>query len=193
MLSNYNRLLELQSAAYNSAGAAEKQYNKTLDSMESKLAILKDAWNEFLLDETISNAAKDVVDLATSFLNLINKLNDLPGALGTASKALVAFGVFKGGKKIFDGLSAGISQGKEAAKIGESFSENFIQGFKSGLKAKKITTGDFLDSLIPTDENFQKGFKDTGKIRNLTQKISTIQNSPVLMNNDRAIENLNRY
>lgn len=194
MLSDYNRLLELQSAAYNSAGAAEKQYNKTLDSMESKLAILKDAWNEFLLDETISNASKDVVDLATSFLNLINKLNDLPGALGTASKALVAFGVFKGGKKIFDGLSAGISKGKEAARMGESFSENFIQGFKSGLKAKKFTTGDFLDSLsIPTDENFQKGFKDTGKVRNLTQKISTIQNSPVLMYNDKAIENLDRY
>lgn len=190
MLNDYNRLLELQSAAYNSAGAAEKQYNKTLDSMESKLAILKDAWNEFLLDKTISNASKGVVDLATSFLNLINKLNDLPGALGTVSKALVAFGVFKGGKKIFDGLSAGISQGKEAARMGESFSENFIQGFKSGLKAKKFTTGDFLDSLsIPTDENFQKG----SKVRNLTQKISTIQNSPVLMNNDRAIENLNRY
>lgn len=162
--------------------------------MESKLAILKDAWNEFLLDKTISNASKGVVDLATSFLNLINKLNDLPGALGTASKALVAFGVFKGGKKIFDGLSAGISQGKEAARMGESFSENFIQGFKSGLKTKKFTTSDFLDSLsIPTDENFQKGFKDTGKVRNLTQKISTIQNSPVLMYNDRAIENLDRY
>lgn len=162
--------------------------------MESKLAILKDAWNEFLLDETISNAAKGVVDLATSFLNLINKLNDLPGALGTASKALVAFGIFKGGKKIFDGLSAGISQGKEAARVGESFSESFFQGFKSGLKTKKITTNDFLNSLsLPTNEDFQKGFKETGKVKNLTQKISTIQNSPILMNNDKAVENLNRY
>lgn len=139
--------------------------------MESKLAILKDAWNEFLLDKTISNAAKGVVDLATSFLNLINKLNDLPGALGTASKALVAFGVFKGGKKIFDGLSAGISQGKEAARVGESFSESFFQGFKSGLKTKKITTNDFDFSTILTEEtkkSFEKMQKSTIKFDNLS-------------------------
>ncbi|MCI6366917.1 MAG: hypothetical protein MR911_10555 [Spirochaetia bacterium] len=120
--------------------------------MESKLAILKDAWNEFLLDKTISNASKGVVDLATSFLNLINKLNDLPGVLGTASKALVAFGVFKGGKKIFDSFVAGIDAGKIASTSGRSFGDAFVQGFKKSFSEKKITKQDFeIGNLITPD------------------------------------------
>ena len=48
MMGDYDRTMELVSAANNSAGASQKQFEKTLDSMESKLAKLKNAWDEFV-------------------------------------------------------------------------------------------------------------------------------------------------
>ena len=58
MFSNYNRLLELQGAAYNSAGSSQEQYEKTLDSLESKLATLKNTWDEFILGIVDQDAIK---------------------------------------------------------------------------------------------------------------------------------------
>jgi hypothetical protein len=37
MMSDYSRTAELVGEAQNSAGASQEQFNKTLDSMESKL------------------------------------------------------------------------------------------------------------------------------------------------------------
>ena len=49
MMSNYDRTVELVNAANNSAGASQEQFNKTLESMETLLAKLKNAWNEFTM------------------------------------------------------------------------------------------------------------------------------------------------
>jgi hypothetical protein len=38
MMSDYGRTTELVSAANNSAGASQKQFNKTLESLDAKLA-----------------------------------------------------------------------------------------------------------------------------------------------------------
>ena len=58
MMSDYSRTQELVSAANNSAGASAAQFEKTMDSLESKLAKLKNAWNEFsmgILESDLNN------------------------------------------------------------------------------------------------------------------------------------------
>jgi hypothetical protein len=45
MMSNYGRTMELVSKANDSAGASQEQYEKTLESLDSKLAQLKNAWD----------------------------------------------------------------------------------------------------------------------------------------------------
>jgi len=45
MMSDYDRTMELVNAAYDSAGSGQAQFEKTLDSMQAKLAELKNAWD----------------------------------------------------------------------------------------------------------------------------------------------------
>ena len=50
MMSNYDRTMELVNAANNSAGASQKQFEKTTESLESKLNKLSNAWNAFTMN-----------------------------------------------------------------------------------------------------------------------------------------------
>jgi TP901 family phage tail tape measure protein len=72
MMSDYGRTQELVGEAQNSAGASTRQYEKTLDSLESKLAQLKNAWTEFTTGIMNSGLVKFFVDLLTNILNTIN-------------------------------------------------------------------------------------------------------------------------
>ena len=74
MMQNYNHTMELVNAANNAAGASQQQYEKTLESLESKLARLKNAWNEFVLTLVNSDLIKGTVDLLNNLLTAINKL-----------------------------------------------------------------------------------------------------------------------
>jgi hypothetical protein len=44
MMSDYERTVELATAARDSEGSSEEQFGKTLDSMEAKLNGIKNAW-----------------------------------------------------------------------------------------------------------------------------------------------------
>ena len=57
----------LVDAANNSAGASQKQFEKTMDSLESKVAKLKNAWTEFTMGIADSTLIKIGVDLLTGF------------------------------------------------------------------------------------------------------------------------------
>ena len=72
LMSDNERLLQLTDAAYNSAGASQQQFNKTLDSMESKLNQLKNAWDTFTRNLMNSELIKFGVDLLTGILTAIN-------------------------------------------------------------------------------------------------------------------------
>ena len=82
MMSNYDRTMELVTAANDSAGASQKQFDKTLESLEAKLQRLKNAWAEFTMGLANSEVIKVVVDLLTSLLESINNLTNLTGNEG---------------------------------------------------------------------------------------------------------------
>jgi TP901 family phage tail tape measure protein len=117
MMSDYSRTSELVSAANNSAGASNEQFEKTLDSLESKLAKLKNAWDTFTMGLFDNELIKVGIDILTAFIDAINKLTEafaplgldgaakiglLIAALYLGDKALKVFmGSLKGGSTIF--------------------------------------------------------------------------------------------
>ena len=84
MVDNQARSQELLSAAYDSDGAAEEQYEKTLDSLQAKLNQLKDAWDNFTMSIAQSSTVKAAVDGLTGLLKIINKLLGGSKQIGTA-------------------------------------------------------------------------------------------------------------
>lgn len=134
MMSDYNRTMELQSAAYSATGASQAQYEKTLESLESKMNKLKNTWDEFILGIANNSVIKGTVDALSGLLNVINKMTNLPGILGGVSKGLLAFGAFGGVKTLVNSLASGLEMGKAGVSAGTSFSSGFAQGFSSSIK-----------------------------------------------------------
>lgn len=98
MMNDYEGLQETLGYAMDSAGASQEQFNKTLDSLQSKLNNLSNAWTEFTTGILNQDVIKFGVDALTQIFNLIN---DITGALGaggnTISKVLLTFGALRYG------------------------------------------------------------------------------------------------
>ena len=126
MMSDYDRTMELVNAANNSAGASNTQYEKTLESLETKLTQLENAWNTFLMSIANSDVIKIAIDALTQLITALNDLTStLPGPLSGLSKLLIVIGGLKIGKKIFDKLIGHIG-----ATLMSGMKDN---GEKSGL------------------------------------------------------------
>ena len=95
MMSDYDRTLELVEAANNSAGASDKQFEKTLDSLEAKLNKLSNAWDQFTMGLADNKLIKGAVDALTGLLDIVNKLTNIPG--GGILKILLGASVLRGG------------------------------------------------------------------------------------------------
>ena len=101
MMSDYGRTQDLVNAANNSAGASNAQFEKTLESLESKLNQLKNAWDTFTMGIMNSDAIKFGIDILTKILNIINKVTEgFGGFTGTVSKLGLVFAAFKVGQKL---------------------------------------------------------------------------------------------
>ena len=113
MMDNYGRTQELLDAAYNSNGASQRQFGKTLESMETKLNRLKNAFDQFLMGIANNTILKGSVDLLTNIIEVIDKIIDgvsgLTGPLKGVTKSILEIGVAwtalsKGGSLIQGGM-----------------------------------------------------------------------------------------
>lgn len=143
MMSNYDRTVELVNAAYNSAGSSQEQFEKTTESLESKINRLHNAWQEFTMNLSNSAIIKGAVDLLTGFLNIINKIitvgdtmnNSVASfalTLGVIIKTFTSLGKAydKYGDKVFNGIRSITG----ATKI-ENVVENVKKGTEQGTVA----------------------------------------------------------
>lgn len=100
--------MELVNAANDSAGASQEQYEKTLESLETKLSKLKNAWDEFVMGLSNNEVIKTAVDVLTGLLQTINKIiSSLSGGNGLIKSVLslgTAIGCLKLGKSIISSL-----------------------------------------------------------------------------------------
>jgi len=142
------RMTQLVAEANSAAGASQGQFEKTLESLQSKLAQLKNAWDTFLMGLANDSVVKSIIDLLTNIITAVNKLtSSLPGL----AKSIANIGVAIGGlnlskgilKKIFPNLVASfLGKGKEAG-------EGFNLGLKESLQHNgSIFNGDFWKDLF---------------------------------------------
>ena len=110
MMSDYERTMELVGAANDSAGASQRQFNKTTESLESKLNRLKNAWDQFLMGIANSDIIKGAVDLLTDMVTWLNNFIDLVSGENGAIKSVTSLGLgiagLWGGSKV---ATSGIS------------------------------------------------------------------------------------
>jgi hypothetical protein len=136
MMSDYGRTQQLVTAANNSAGASNKQFEKTLDSLESKLAKLENAWHEFTMGILESDLVKTGVDILTKFLDIVNKgTNAFDGLAGSLTKIFSVLSIFKLGMKIFNKFKDPIFNlfgeiTNEAGKSGYNSAKKWHEGAK---------------------------------------------------------------
>lgn len=143
MMSNYERTMELVDAANNSAGASQRQFEKTLDSMEAKLNKLKNAWDQFTMGLMNNQILKFSVDALTEGFTIVNKFIDILGRIppkpfeGITKSVLTlvtTLGMLNLGKK----ASRGLVMGGAGWFKGE---KGFLQGFSEGWGNKNIEAG----------------------------------------------------
>ena len=135
LLSDYSRTQELVSAAYNSAGSASEQFEKTLDSLEAKLNKLSNAWNEFTMGIAQNSLIKGAVDVLTGLLTIINKLTGVFGpTTGAVLKMGLAFVALRAGANFLPKLFKTIAT--TIVDTGQSAGEGFGQRIVTALTGK---------------------------------------------------------
>lgn len=102
LMQDYARTQQLVSAAYNANGASARQFEKTQESLQSKLARLKNAWDAFLMGLANNAVIKGAVDLLTLLLNTVNNLTSAFGdGVGGILKWVAAIGAIGGLRSAF--------------------------------------------------------------------------------------------
>lgn len=110
MMSDYGRTTELVTAANNSAGASQKQFDKTMESLEAKVNRLKVAWDQFTMGIADNTLIKVGIDLLTGLLETINKLlSGLPGLTKSFASLALVFVALRAGGALLNKALAGIS------------------------------------------------------------------------------------
>jgi hypothetical protein len=133
MMQDYDRTQELVTAANNSSGASAKQYAKTLDSLETKLTQLENAWDEFSTSLINSDVIKGGVDLLTLFITAINKATSVfDGFLGSISKIGMVLALFNVARAAFNKFSSTILV--KMNNLGTSIGSSIAEGMKSRQK-----------------------------------------------------------
>lgn len=178
MMSDYDRTVELVNAAYNSAGSSQEQFEKTTESLESKINRLHNAWQEFTMNLSNNAIIKGAVDLLTGLLNIINKITTVGD---TMNNSIVSFGLTLGfvvktfstlgkaydkyGDKIFNGLKS-ISKFTKPADIAADVKSGTEMGVQSAqMKVYQATRTSIFNA---TRDGMTAGAKAADVTNNIT-------------------------
>ena len=161
MMQDYDRTMQLVEAAYNSAGSSSQQFEKTQESLESKLARLKNAWDTFLMGIADDQIVKGFVDILTEILEAFNKMTEGADGLGGSILRLgTVFAGLRAAKGIVDKLIVSFVK----LKNGES-AVGVLQGLTQKITNFKMGKGFVLDVDLNTN-------KAQGKLVNLKNDLT---------------------
>ena len=170
MMSDYGRTQELVTAANNSAGASNRQFEKTLESLDAKLEKLKNAWHEFTMGILESDLVKFGVDLLTKFLEVINNATSaFDGLGGSITKIASVLAVFKLGSKIFDKIRQPLADFfidlvKMSGESGEKSAKAYRDGVKKVLQEEQSNEQNEEQKKKQEDDELKNyKAKETGK------------------------------
>ena len=130
MMQNYKHTVDLVDKANTSAGASQKQFEKTLDSMKTKLNALKNAWNTFTMGILNSEFTKGILSFGTGVLQILNKTLKVVDKLNISVVSMTArigvlYASLKAIRKLGITATSWWSAGKESAVKGGSFWTGF--------------------------------------------------------------------
>lgn len=162
IMQDYSKTTQLIDAAYNSAGASQEQFEKTLDSLQAKLTRLKNAWDEFTMGLSNNEIIGGVVTVLTEMLKVVNELIDgLSGGSGLVKSVLslgAAFVGLKAGGAIVDKiLKSDFTQRKIAAVKGDT---SRIEENENRQKDNAFTRAFSSGKQLITDYRNQAGSKE---------------------------------
>ena len=161
LMQNYSRTLELVEIANNSAGASNKQFEKTQDSLESKLNKLDNAWTVFTTNIADSSTIKAAIDVLTKLLETINNIIESSGKLGPALQV----GIALAGAKVVAGSVAGVApligqmtRGSldEGTTIGAQLGKGILGGIKKEFQGVSKIFGS-IKGYFSKSKGFLKG------------------------------------
>lgn len=178
LMEDNERLTELVTAANNAQGSANRQYEKTLDSLEAKVNQLNNALDIFWTNLANNDVIKGSIDLITNFINILNNItgtftnseNSVISFAGSLGQLLLVFAGFKGAQKLinvfFNSIGKsflGPSISKDAKKGGEQAGTSFANGMASKLRtfvngSKSI----FSNMSSDLSKQLQSIFKEKG-------------------------------
>lgn len=161
MMSDYDRTLELTGAAYNSAGSAQQQFEKTLDSFEAKTNRLANAWDEFTMGIVNNDVIKGTVDLFTGLLNIVNKVSDAMGGGLVSSIAKVGIGLvaLKSGGNVVDRLLENYTQFRTGELKGRDGSITQVKKRRAGSAAIGSAGKTAVDIFGDTTQYVKQGLE----------------------------------
>ena len=144
-MDNFTHAIEANETAMNSQGSAARENAKYLDSIEGKIKAFQSAWEQLSYHIVSSDLIKNVVDLGTKIITVIDNIVQKIGALPTALGALgVAFGAKKllGMAEGFLGISKGIEGVTEGAEAlaGASQAASGTKGLGGLVSSLKFLT-----------------------------------------------------
>ena len=183
MMADYKRTMELVQMANTSAGASQQQFEKTLESMETKLNRLKNAWNEFTMGLANNAVLKAGIDLLSGFINTINKMTSALSGKNTIFKSLLDVGVLIGGIKLGKVLFTNF--------FGWLARTAVVKGKAAGTAASVGFTTSLKRGLVGIQKLFKKGtwigkgvLIDTKEITKAKTDINNLRKTIILTKND---------
>lgn len=165
IMQDYAKTTELVNAAYNSTGSGQKQFEKTLDSLASKLTKLKNAWDQFTMGLANNEIIGAAVTLLTGLLTAINGIIDgISGGNGLIKSVVTlgaAFAGLKAGGAIIDKI---LRTGFIQRKI-DAFNGNISSSSTSTTTANSIVqTRSFIQNGKAGAKNWIQGWKSAGGV-----------------------------
>ena len=197
MMSDYERTMELVNAANNSSGASQKQYEKTLESLQTKLNKLSVAWQTFLMGIADNKAIKVFIDGLTGIIEGLNKmLNLLSGGNGIiksiASLGLV-FASFKIAKSAFNAMFVSMGQAFYAGGVmaGQQLELGINASVaKAAATTKRVFSRQFFITPPINTANLDKA---TLSLQRLAKQETLYANAVQRATTLQATENLSAY
>lgn len=179
MISDYDRLLELVDSAQNSTGANAEQFEKTMDSYQTRIQKLENAWEEFSMGIMNSDLIKSGIDILTNLLQLINKTTQGIGEANWGnmiSKIGLIVGAFKIGKTLLEKIQPVLKEWftQLGQTLGEAMASKIIEaanGAKEEVKGEASSqTGAIPSNKEPSQGESSSGRPDKGSDKNVKKE-----------------------
>lgn len=146
IIKNYDTVDSVIESSINSQNSAYEENIKWMDSIEGKMTKFNNAVQSLWQDTLGSNAIKDVVDLGTGLVKILDTIGVIPSILGgiaiyfTAIKKNNPITMFKDLMNTIQNFSTAVTNVQTLSKAGVLFDSNSVSTYAaavSGLSAKQ--------------------------------------------------------